>query len=67
MLIREERSQMPEPHETVAINVDGKALSVEKELSILQAAQQNDIYIPTTLCPPKISHRLADADYVPSK
>ena len=49
MLIREERSQMPEPHETVAINVDGKALSVEKELSILQAAQQNDIYIPT-LC-----------------
>ena len=49
MLIREERLQMPEPHETVAINLDGKALSARKGLTILQVAQQNDIYIPT-LC-----------------
>ena len=51
MLIREERSQMPEPPETVAINMDGKALSVEKGLSILQVAQQNDIYIPHSVRP----------------
>jgi formate dehydrogenase (NADP+) alpha subunit len=49
MLIREGRSQMPEPPETVAINMDGKALLVEKGLSILQVAQQNNVYIPT-LC-----------------
>src|SRR5208283_3520211 len=49
MLIREGRSQMPEPPETVAINMDGKALLVEKGLTILQVAQQNNIYIPT-LC-----------------
>jgi len=49
MLIREGRSQMPEPPETVAINMDGKALLVEKGLTILQVAQQNNVYIPT-LC-----------------
>ncbi|MGO9116681.1 MAG: molybdopterin-dependent oxidoreductase [Desulfomonilaceae bacterium] len=40
---------MPEQPETVAINMDGKALLVEKGLTILQVAQQNNVYIPT-LC-----------------
>ena len=40
---------MPELPETVAINMDGKALSVKKGLSILEVAKQHNIYIPT-LC-----------------
>ncbi len=51
MLIREGRSQMPEPPETVAINMDGKALLVEKGLTILQVAQQNNVYIPNFMRP----------------
>ena len=46
---QEERSHMPELPETVAINMDGKALSVKKGLSILEVAKQHNIYIPT-LC-----------------
>ncbi len=34
---------------SVQINIDGRSLSVEKGTTILQAARQNDIYIPT-LC-----------------
>lgn len=49
MPTREERSHMPELPETVPINMDGKALSIEKGLSILEVAKQHNIYIPT-LC-----------------
>ncbi len=40
---------MREMPESVAINVDGKLLNVERGVSILQVAQKNNIYIPT-LC-----------------
>jgi formate dehydrogenase alpha subunit len=40
---------MSKPREKLSINIDNQILKVEKGLTILQAAEQNDIYIPT-LC-----------------
>ena len=40
---------MSKPNETVKITIDNRPLKVETGLTILQAAEQNDIYIPT-LC-----------------
>ena len=40
---------MSKPHEAVGISIDNRTLKVRKGLTILQAAEQNDIYIPT-LC-----------------
>ena len=40
---------MSKQNNTVTINIDNRILEVEKGLTILQAAEQNNIYIPT-LC-----------------
>ena len=40
---------MSKPNEKITINIDNQVLQVEKGLTILQAAEQNQIYIPT-LC-----------------
>jgi len=40
---------MNKQNETVTINIDNQILKVERGLTILQAAEQNNIYIPT-LC-----------------
>ncbi|MCG7852192.1 MAG: 2Fe-2S iron-sulfur cluster-binding protein, partial [Methanosarcinaceae archaeon] len=40
---------MSRQNKTVSISIDGRILEVPKELSILQAAKQNNIYIPS-LC-----------------
>jgi len=43
---------MSKQNKTVTINIDNQVLEVKKGLTILQAADQNDIYIPT-LCAQK--------------
>jgi len=40
---------MSKQNKTITINIDGQFLEVEKGLTILQAAEQNNIYIPA-LC-----------------